>query len=489
MIKQLTCARLGALTAVAALTACGGSGGSVEEPVQTQTTRDVTAIGQVTGFGSIYVNGVRFDTNGASFDVDDATASDDDALAVGMIVKVKGTVDANGTSGTADSVYYDDEVEGIVESLAVDAVDADIKTFRVMGIDVSAERGSTNFDAEDGTPFDFDTLDNGNQVEVSGYFSENVLVATYIELQIPDDDDYEAKGVISGYNGSDAFVLNLSNGRTLNVTLAPGAEIPGIGIENGQYVEVEGSIPDPINAPDDLLASEVEIEDEDRIDDEDSELEVKGTLDYDASAGTWSVLGIELAFGSDTEYEPESLRSRIDDLSAAGLYVEVEGENVDGILVVSEIEVEDGDIEMTGDVESKTGSGNQGSLTLSFGLAEGTVPVTIDTSTMFLDDDAVFGFDLDTIMPGDKVEIEARRAADDSLIAVIVRIEDDSGYEVEGPVEAFEDLVSISAIGVTFGVDVNTVFTGDPVSVGATAEIEDADADGFADFVEADVDD
>ncbi|MGB5257748.1 MAG: DUF5666 domain-containing protein, partial [Woeseiaceae bacterium] len=211
-------------------------------------------------------------------------------------------------------------------------------------------------------------------------------------------------------------------------------------------------------------------------------------LEYDASAGTWSVLGIELAFDSDTEFEPASLRGRTEDLSAAGLYVEVEGENVSGVLRVDEIEVEDGDIEMTGDVDSKTGSGNEGSLTLSFGLAEGTVPVTIDTSTMFLDDNAVFSFDLDTIMPGDKVEVEARRADDSSLIAVIVRIEDDPGYEVEGPVEAFEDLVSISAIGVTFGVDANTLFSGGTISVGGTVEIDDTDADGIADFVEADTD-
>ncbi|MGB5256413.1 MAG: DUF5666 domain-containing protein, partial [Woeseiaceae bacterium] len=311
MTKQPTYARLGVMAAITALTACGGSGGSPNDSVQ--ATSDVTAIGQITGFGSIYVNGIRFDTSNTSFDVDDATASGDDALDVGMIVKVKGTVNADGTNGVASAVYYDDEVEGVVENLTIDGADMDVKTFRVMGIDVRAERGSTNFDAEDGIPFDFDALDEGDQVEVSGYFSTDVLVATYIELQIDDDGDYEVKGVISDYNGSDAFVLNLKNGQFFNVTLAPGAEIPDVGIADGQYVEVEGTVPDPIIEPDELLAFEVELEDEDRIDDEDSELEVKGTLEYDASAGTWSVLGIDLAFDSDTEFEPASLRGRTED--------------------------------------------------------------------------------------------------------------------------------------------------------------------------------
>lgn len=496
MNMKFTCPRLLAVVATTMLAACGGSGGSSDDggvtitPPPTATTRDVTAIGPVTGFGSIYVNGIRFDTNGASYDVDDSTPSDDDALAVGMIVKVEGTVNEDGTSGSADTVYYDDDVEGIVKNLTTDAmVDADVKLFEVMGVDIRAERGSTNFDAEDGVPFDFDTLDNDLQVEVSGYFSADVLIATYIELQTADDDDYEVKGTISDFNGSDAFLLTLKNGEILTVVLAPGAEIPATGIEDGQYVEVEGSIPDPVNAPDELLAVEVELEDEDRIDEDDSEIELKGTLDYDATTETWSVLGVELAFGSDTEYEPETLRDRIADLTAEGLYVEVEGENVGDVLQVEEIEIEDGDIEMSGDVDSKTGSGNDGSLTLTFGLAEGTVPVTIDGSTMFLDDDAVTGFDLDSIMPGDKLEIEARRAADDSLVATIVRTEDDPGYEVEGPVDNYEDLVSITVIGVRFGVDANTVFDGNTPVVDAEAEVSDTDADGIADFVEVDRDD
>ncbi len=474
----------------ASLTACGGSGGGSDNSAPpASTTRDISAIGQITGFGSIYVNGIRFETTGASYDIDDATASSDAALAVGMIVKVEGTVNANGTSGTASSVYYDDDVEGVVTNLAIDAMASDITTFEVMGIDVRATRGSTRFDAEDGSAFDFDALSDGDQVEISGEFSENVLNATYIELQIPDDDDYEVKGVVSGYNGSDAFTLTVRNGEVFSVTLASGAQIPAMGIEDGQYVEVEGSIPDPVNAPNEILAVEVEIEDDDRIDNDDDEIEVKGTLEYDSVAGTWSVLGIELSFVSDTEYEPESLRDRIADLTAEGLYVEVEGENVNGVLEVDEIEVEDGDIEMMGDVASKTGSGNVGSLTLSFGPAEGTVPVTIDTSTMFLDDDAIIGFDLDSIMPGDKLEIDARQEADGSFVATGVRIEDDPGYAVEGPVDAYDDLVSITVIGVRFGVDPNTRIFGGAPAVGGEAELDDTDGDGIADFVEVDIDD
>jgi hypothetical protein len=62
-----------------ALAGCGGSGGS-DAPGTGPTATNQTTVGQITGFGSIYVNGIEFDTAGASYEVDDAIASNDDAL-------------------------------------------------------------------------------------------------------------------------------------------------------------------------------------------------------------------------------------------------------------------------------------------------------------------------------------------------------------------------------------------------------------------------
>ena len=132
------------------LAACGSSGGSGDTtPVPPPSATAKSAVGMITGFGSVYVNGVEYDTNGASYDVDDASASDDSALAVGMVVKVQGSVNADGRTGSANSVSYDDEVEGLVEDLATDAADPSIKTFTVMNTMVRVHQNSTNFDGED----------------------------------------------------------------------------------------------------------------------------------------------------------------------------------------------------------------------------------------------------------------------------------------------------------------------------------------------------
>ena len=112
------------------LSACGGSGGSDDTgsssapdsnpPPTAGIGRTGLAVGPVTTFGSIVVNGVRYDTTSTEFTVDGAPGSESD-LRVGDIVIVSGTVNEDGVTGTANSVIYDDIVTGPVESIDVAA--------------------------------------------------------------------------------------------------------------------------------------------------------------------------------------------------------------------------------------------------------------------------------------------------------------------------------------------------------------------------------
>ena len=135
------------------LGACGGSSSSNESTTPPTTTlpTDLTAAGKLTGFGSIYVNGIEFETNSATYEIDDVQGSGDSDLSVGMFVKVKGTVNADGVSGTAESVSYDDEVEGPVENIMPDpASGATERTFTVFSGAVLVNT-ETVFEAEDGS--------------------------------------------------------------------------------------------------------------------------------------------------------------------------------------------------------------------------------------------------------------------------------------------------------------------------------------------------
>jgi len=469
------------------LTACGGSsnsGGSTPPPVGPAPT-DLTAAGKLTGFGSIYVNGIEFETASATYEVDDAPGSSDSDLSVGMIVTVKGTVNADGVSGTAESVSYDDEIEGPVEGLMVDLADSTRKIFFVFDtkIAISAE---TIFRAEDGSAFGFDTLINGDNVEVSGDQYGDTLLATFVELQEAGDDDYEVKGTISVVVDVDEFTLTLDNGRTLNVTLAVGAEFPAAGLMVDQYVEVEGTIPDPVALPDDFLATKVELEDKDYFDDEDDEVEIKGPLTLNDD-GTWTINDTVIVFSESTTYEPASLADAIADGSADGLVVEAEGHYIDGALHVDELEDEEDDLEFKAvvDVVSATDAKN-GTLTVSFGGAMGTLDIIVSGATFYMDDDAVAPFDLRTLPLSTVVEFHAHRNDAGDIVASSFEIEDSLEIEIEGPVDAIDD-TSITVLTIVFSVDpLTTLFPGGMPVMGDYVSLKDSDADGTADVIELD---
>ncbi len=471
-----------------ALAACGGSSNNSQPPTGQQPT-PITVAGKVTGFGSIYVNGIRFETNSATYDLDDTMGSGDSDVSVGMHVVIAGMVNADGVSGTASSVYYEDDVEGPVAGLgdySGDPSNTDLKAFTVFGTTVVINVASTVFEAEDGSAWGFDTIMDGDVVEVSGDYVGDELFASYAELQDVLDDEYEVEGTISGWDSVNKFTLNLANGSMLAIQVADGAEIPGSGIADDLYVEVEGTTPDPVTYPGiDILASKVEIEDVDDFDSDDDEVEKKGLLSYDELDMAWSVGGTVLAFSGSTIYEPTSLADAIADFSAHGLFVEVEGRYVDGVLQVDKIEIEEDEFEFEAYATVIEATGPKaGTISLSFGAATGTLPVVINGDTFFMDDSAVTPFDLRTLPDNTKVEIDARRNDAGDIVATKFEFEDSMGVAIEGPVDGFDE-VSVSILGIVFTIGANTIVEGAP-SVDVYGEIEDENEDGTADVVEFD---
>ena len=58
-----------AIAGVIGLTACGGGGSGSDS--STATTGSMITSGVVTGFGSVFVDGVEFETDSSSFSLDD----------------------------------------------------------------------------------------------------------------------------------------------------------------------------------------------------------------------------------------------------------------------------------------------------------------------------------------------------------------------------------------------------------------------------------
>lgn len=472
--------------AAGSLAACGGGSGSA-------TPSSTTTVGVITGFGSIYVNGVRFDTSNAVYKVDDDDAFDDSALGIGMKVRVKGTRNPDGLTGTAKEIYYDDDLDGPIENLTVIGVDT--KSFHIFGQVVIVDSRRTVFD--DGLRFD--TLANGQEVEVSGYYENGKLIATRVELENGNGDGHEVKGIIRNYT-SGGFDLVLPSGTVVPVITYGGTRFDSnltSGLTDGLYVEVEG-----IWDGSRFTATYIENED-DLLSDDDHDVEIKGTLSGDA-AGGWYVKGIEVIPTSTTRYEPAGLK----DIMVAGMEVEVEGFMRGGTLIAKEIEAYENDFDIEAPVLSVSydpSNPKSGIVTLQFSNGQ-TLDVITNNATLFKDDsrmdlngDGSFGLN-ELALSGEFVEMEAYLGGDGTLIASTISREDNiSDTEVEALLEAFTPGVDVTVVGITWTVGPTTRYEIDDretdyirfwetTAVGMKIEVEDkAPANGVADKLELDI--
>ena len=226
--------KLAGAASILALTACGGGGGgssSAAAPAPapaagggtTPTTSKDLAQGTITGFGSVYLDGQKFETDDALFykDGDDSAQGE---FRVGMKVKISGDFDDD----RADIVSYDEDVKGPVDR----AYEASSGTLVVMGqtVLVTAE---TRLD--DG--LDLNSILVGDLLEVSGYRGVgDVIEATYMERKR--DDDINAFKVIGQIRDLDTNAREFSIGG-LRIGYAD-AELDDVGpLANDLLVEVK----------------------------------------------------------------------------------------------------------------------------------------------------------------------------------------------------------------------------------------------------------
>ena len=489
--------RLGKWIALAAaslwLVGCGGGGGGSPTaggaaPNQTPAV----AVGRINAFGSVFVNGVEFETDKASFNVRGASAANESALSVGMVVRVKGSQDGNG-HGTATEIRFNSEIEGPVAGVAVDATDATIKRFTIFGQSVLAN-ATTVFKAEGGGAYAFADLANGDSVEVSGDFDGTTLVASFIEKKAATDTTFEVKGTVSAVSGT-KFVLTLKGGSTLNVTLAAGVTLPA-GVVDGSLIELHGTVPDATK-PTEFLASGAAVEDHDDFDgdgkgEHEDHADLGGVLTLTGT--TWSIRGTTLKFSSTTEYRPSTLAAAIADGSAAGLRAQVRGAIVDGVLNVDRIRADGradggGELRLEGLVSAMKTDATAGTttITMAFTPALGTLDVLVDAQTLLMNDGKFTGTKLTSLVPGTSlIEVRAHLDTTGAVIANALHIEDHmQSYEVSGPVDTggYVAGVSIKVLGVKFSIDAGTTLKGGTPADGTFVDVKDTDRDGFAETI------
>ena len=120
-----------------------------------------TKVGAITGFGSVFVEGERFETSSSGTSVrKDELDADEDDLEIGMVVRVRATSRNDNGEWIADDIEFDEDVKGPIDSIGADSLVVVGQTVNIL------ER--THID--DGmTLADFSA---GDILEVSGYRNE-----------------------------------------------------------------------------------------------------------------------------------------------------------------------------------------------------------------------------------------------------------------------------------------------------------------------------
>lgn len=276
-----------------ALAACGGGSGEQggnNPPPAGGIVRTGAAVGPISNFGSVFVNGVRFSTTGATITVDDAPGIESD-LRVGEVVRISGRFDDNLTTGTATSVIFDDNVEGPVQSISAAA-----NSLVVLGQTVRIG-ADTSFD-DNIQPASLAGLAIGEIVEVSGLvMADGGIAATRIEKK-PAGGLFEVHGTVSGLDAVNRR-FNL-NALVVDYSAAQLDNFPGGQIANGHAVEAKGST---LNAGGALLASRVEFEGAQAPGAAGDRIEIEGFIARFASAQDFDVSGVPVTTGGSTVFE------------------------------------------------------------------------------------------------------------------------------------------------------------------------------------------
>jgi hypothetical protein len=429
---------------------CGGGGGgddsgggSASPPPGGGSSRTVFVTGTITGFGSVVVNGVRYDTESAQVSIEDRPASALD-LEVGEVIRLEATIDDNG-GARAKSISQDHLIQGPVQ-----AIDFAAGTLTVSGQVVTTD-AETLFD--DSIPArSLAGLVVGDVVEVHGFASAQGAQATRIEMAGSGETEVEVTGLVTNL---DTVAQRFTIGSLrVDYSVATLEDFGAGGIVAGQLVEVKGT---SFLADGTLRATRVDREDDGFGNGGDSS-EVEGLVTRFGSAADFDVAGQRVATTGSTSF----LNGSAADL-ALDVKVEVEGRlDANGTLIASNVAFKHrSSVRLTGPVESVDAAAG------TFRALGVTVVVSRTTLLEDHESDDHF-FSLSSLRAGDWVEVRGQAdAAPGRLVATrLERDEADDEVEVRGPASDVS-ATSLTVFGLSVQLTAATQYEDEDVRISA----------------------
>ena len=416
------------------LQGCGGSAG----PQVAEGGIGGTGItfGRIKAFGSIIVNGVRYDTDNATFIRDNTEVNSQNDFVVGEVVTIKGTVNADGITGTATSVVFSDIVDGPVTVKApLLATSLEVLGQTVHINDLTILHGFIVIS----------DLAVGDIVEVSGFFDANGdIQATSIRLNNSPVESLEIKGKLSNVDLlTKTFMIN---NLVVDYSNADN-QLSDEQLTEGVQVEVSARI--LLNTR--LIAETVRAVIPVELTAE-KDTEIEGIITRFVSSSDFDVNGIPILITANTIFEDGSVNEL-----ALNVLVDVEGiVNAEGSLVADTVGLEH--VENLPKIEANIESIDFENQTfVTFGQT-----IHTNISTLFFDESKrqENPFQFNKLRVGDYIDAKLHIETDGRLVALrLSREEQENDSSFKGIVHDINTLEgSFSILGISMITDTNTAY-------------------------------
>jgi len=309
--------------------ACSAGGGETG----TGFNDESVSVGVITGFGSVYVNGVKYETDNNTDVTIDGEPALESQLGVGMLVTVRGNVNTDGVTGTASNIIFDDDIEGLVFANNI------IKnhTLNVMGQTVVTDI-DTVFESQVAMIAQLEDIAVNNIVEVSGFTAgDGTIFASRIEVKrqiYRTGEPIEIKGMASNVSRSEFNIGRLSIIYSAQTTFR---DFLGKPLVEGMLVEVKSQ--QTVDAQGKLIASSIELKDDIKnfgLASQEKDIEFEGIVTQQALAGQFSLNGQDIKITSRTQFEGGDIAG-----IKVGVKIKMEGVlDIDGNITAKELKFE-----------------------------------------------------------------------------------------------------------------------------------------------------
>ena len=384
-------------------------------------------IGTVSGFGSLYVNGVRYNTDNADFTINGQPGSED-AIRLGDRVVLSGLTNNQGRF-IANSVNYEATATGHIQH-----IDYANETITVHG-QTFVLTGESNLEE-----VTFDALKQGDFVEISAVYSEQ---SGFLISKLERKDDEDTLSLTAKVTALDSAIntltINDTTFDTSNVTVPQELTV-------GDIVEIEFNQLNDVN-----VITDIEIE---HYDEQDGVSVILDGPIVNVTDSSITIANTQVLINDDTDFENISLAQLVN-----GTRVVVEAIIIDNQHIAEEIALY---VSADSDIEGVITDINLALNTITVNEREYTItPFTLFDDESNADDKQLT---LSSLAMGDFVEIDFY--SDDNGNAFVTKLEREEQSEND-------DDISISGKVSNINLDTNTFnVSGITVFVNASSELE-----------------